>query len=48
MHWIFIARYEKVEENKIQDEMDQCGFTSNQQDFIWRWIQKDIDLVDKR
>jgi len=45
MHWIFIARYEKVEENKIQDEMDRCGFTPNQQDFIWRWIQKDIDLV---
>lgn len=45
MHWIFIARYEKVEENKIQDEMDRCGFTSNQQDFIWRWIQKDITFV---
>lgn len=48
MHWIFIARYEKVEENKIQDEMDRCGFTPKQQDFIWRWIQKDIDLIKNK
>lgn len=46
IRWIFIARYEKIEDNKIQDEMDRCGFTSKQQNFIWRWIRKDIDLVN--
>lgn len=45
MHWIFLARYEQAEADKVQSEMDKCGFTTEQQAFTWRWIRKEINLV---
>jgi hypothetical protein len=26
-------------------QMDRCGFTPEQQDFIWRWVRHEINLV---
>lgn len=34
----------RLSEN-IQNWLDQCHFTFQQQDFIWRWIRKEISLV---
>jgi hypothetical protein len=25
--------------------MDQCGFSPEQENFIWRWIRREINLV---
>lgn len=45
IQWIFIARFEDVETEKVQAEMERCGFTDEQQDFVWRWIRHEINLV---
>jgi hypothetical protein len=47
MRWIFLARSEKreIDTDKVQSEMDRCGFTPEQQDFIWRWVRHEINLV---
>jgi hypothetical protein len=47
MRWIFLARSEKRETDteKVQAEMDRCGFTTEQQYFIWRWVRREINLV---
>jgi hypothetical protein len=47
MRWIFLARPEKreIDTDKVQSEMDRCGFTPEQQDFIWRWVRHEINLV---
>jgi len=42
---IFLARFEQVAVDKVQDEMDRSGFTIVQQDFVWQWVRGDIDLV---
>src|SRR5260370_32663686 len=44
--WVFCARYEQVEVDKIQVELNKCGFTKIQRDFIWKWIQREINLVE--
>jgi hypothetical protein len=47
IRWIFLARSEKreIDTDKVQSEMDRCGFTPEQQDFIWRWVRHEINLV---
>jgi hypothetical protein len=45
IRWILIARFQPVADDKVQAEMDQCGFSPEQQDFIWRWIRREINLV---
>ncbi|MEQ9000044.1 MAG: NACHT domain-containing protein [Coleofasciculus sp. B1-GNL1-01] len=45
IRWILIARFEPVADDKVQAEMDRCGFSPEQQDFIWRWIRQEINLV---
>jgi hypothetical protein len=47
MRWLFLARSDKRETDtdKVQSEMDRCGFTPEQQDFIWRWVRHEINLV---
>lgn len=42
---ILIARFEdKLEKDKITEELDKCKFTSDQQNFIWKWIKKEINF----
>jgi hypothetical protein len=47
MRGIFLARSEKreIDTDKVQSEMDRCGFTPEQQDFVWRWVRREINLV---
>jgi len=33
--------------DKVQAEMDRCGFRAEQQDFVWRWVRREINLVEK-
>jgi hypothetical protein len=49
MRWIFLARPEKreIDTDKVQSEMDRCGFSTEQQDFVWRWVRREINLVEK-
>jgi hypothetical protein len=49
MRWIFLARSDERETDtdKVQAEMDKCGFTPEQQDFTWRWVRREINLVEK-
>jgi hypothetical protein len=47
MQWLFSARFEQVETEIVQAEMDRCGFSPEQQDFIWRWVRGEINLVEK-
>ena len=42
----FIARFEEVPADKVQAEMDRCGFTTEQQDFVWRWILREANFVE--
>lgn len=46
LHWILIARYENIEPGKIQAEMENLHFTVNHQEFAWKWIRREINLVD--
>jgi hypothetical protein len=43
MQWLFSARFEQVETEIVQAEMDRCGFSPEQQDFIWRWVRGEIN-----
>jgi hypothetical protein len=47
MRGIFLARPEKreIDTDKVQSEMDRCGFSTEQQEFIWRWVRREINLV---
>lgn len=45
IRWVLIARFQPVADDKVQAEMDRCGFSPEQQDFIWRWIRREINLV---
>jgi hypothetical protein len=49
MRWIFMARSEERETDtgKVQAEIDRCGFIAEQQDFVWRWVRREINLVEK-
>ena len=44
-HWMLLARFEPAVINRVQAEMDKCRFTNEQQNFIWRWIRKEVNLV---
>jgi hypothetical protein len=47
MRWIFLARshHREVDTDKVQAEMDKCGFSTQQQEFVWRWVRREINLV---
>ncbi|MEQ8959069.1 MAG: hypothetical protein RLP02_14295, partial [Coleofasciculus sp. C2-GNP5-27] len=45
IRWVLIARFQPVADDKVQAEMDRCGFSPEQQGFIWRWIRREINLV---
>jgi NACHT domain len=45
---IFCARFEQVPKGKIQEEIDKCHFSSEQQEFIWQWVSGEINLVDNQ
>ncbi len=48
IRWIFLGRFEEVDPDKIYDEIKRCKFNAEQQAFIWRWIRREVDLVEHR
>lgn len=47
LRWTFIARFKPAEIDKVRPELNRCGFTQKQQAFIWRWVQGQINFVEK-
>ncbi|CCQ67655.1 hypothetical protein CWATWH0402_3834 [Crocosphaera watsonii WH 0402] len=45
--YTFIARYEPQYMDKVQNELDNCKFTPEQQALIWQWVRREIDFVEK-
>ncbi|MGK7941867.1 MAG: hypothetical protein AB4062_17290 [Crocosphaera sp.] len=45
--YTFLARYESQYIDKVQDELDNCKFTSEQKELIWQWVRGEIDFVEK-
>jgi len=44
-HYIFIARFfDKVKDENIEIEMENCKFSSRQKKFIWKWIKNEINF----
>lgn len=42
----YSARYASVDEEAVQRELDRCNFSSEQQAFVLRWVNREIDLVE--
>lgn len=56
LRWILTARYLSPElelgitlsiSDKVQAEMDNNNFTIEQQNFIWRWVRREIEFIQK-
>lgn len=47
---ILLSRFKEAPKDKVLEEMDRCLFTTEQQEFAWRWIKSEVDFVrgDKR
>ncbi len=45
--YTFLARYAFQYIDKVQDELDKCKFTPEQQQLIWQWVRREIDFVEK-
>jgi len=45
IRWIFVARFENVSQEKIDKEIKQNQFTAKQEEFIKKWINKEINFV---
>lgn len=47
IRWILLARFKKVDIDKVNKEMNICQFTSEQQAFVWKWIRKEVNFFRK-
>ncbi len=45
IRWTTLGRFELEAWDRISSEVNRCGFTADQQAFVWRWIRREIDLV---
>ncbi|NER37139.1 MAG: NACHT domain-containing protein [Oscillatoria sp. SIO1A7] len=45
IRWTFVARFAPEAMDKAQAELDDCGFNSEQQAFVWRWVRGEMNLV---
>ena len=45
IHRVLIARFEPTQSDKVQAEMDICKFTTEQQEFLWKWIRREHSFV---
>jgi hypothetical protein len=43
---ILAGRYSRHDEVSIQEELDQCRFSAEQQALVWRWVRREINLVE--
>ena len=46
VHFIFLAIFVPVHQGYIISEMSNLQFSSQQRHFIWRWIRRDIHLIE--
>jgi hypothetical protein len=46
IYWTFIAHFNPAKMDKVQAELDHCGFTPEQQAFAWQWVRREINLVE--
>jgi hypothetical protein len=55
IRWMLIARYESSELDlgqkptiidNVEAEMNSCKFTIEQQNFIWRWLRQEVEVID--
>ncbi len=46
LRWSSIAHHTESHFDLVQGEITRCGFTQEQQDFVWRWARGKIKLVD--
>jgi len=47
IHWLISAYEAHTFMDKVQAEMNKCGFSAEQQVFAWRWVRKEIRLVEE-
>ena len=43
---LLLARLEPIDAKRVQAEMEKCGFIIEQQEFIWKWIRKEVNFVE--
>lgn len=46
LRWSLIAPYTDQHFDRVQAEMERCGFTLEQQEFVMRWSRGEIKLVE--
>jgi hypothetical protein len=46
LRWIILSRFEQALSDKAQAVMNEFGFSSEQQDFIWRWIKREFNVFE--
>lgn len=45
VYCLLFARFLAETRDEVQLNLDSCGFTEEQQAFIWRWVRREIDFV---
>jgi len=41
----FLARFKPIDSSRVNNELRYCRFSLEQQNFIWRWIKKQLDFT---
>lgn len=45
IYWILKARFEKVDTEKVKEEINKIKFSKEEQSLIWKWIHKEINFL---
>lgn len=48
LRYILLARFDLAETEKSRTQLESCGFTTEQQTFVWRWVKREVNLVRNR
>jgi hypothetical protein len=46
IHYILLARFESVPDEKVWAEIDARGFSPEQQQFIWQWVRHEKNFIE--
>ena len=44
--YTFLARFDSQYINKVQDELDNCQFTFEEQQLIWQWVSQKMSFLN--
>jgi len=47
MEGIFLAYEDAAMMDRVQGEIERCQFTVEQGDFVWRWVRREVVLVER-